>query len=400
MKRWFRGSRDVLVMVSAGLAALALILATLASALLCLVGIGLPLLDLTFKALRRRANRRRRRLDDAPAPYPVLPDSIVGRLRAQVCDVAIWRDLTWALASFVLLLPGGLIIVYLWMSAIAGLAAPLLLVFRPDGATLSLNGQLVTGPATAGMVVLQALSAGVLAFLLQILLLSAERLLAGYLLRPTRRAVLAGRLAELNENRADALDSWEAKLRRIERDLHDGAQAQLTALTMNLGMAEQLAGEDEPVRRLVADARASASTALEGLRDIVRGIHPPVLAERGLSGGLEELALAAAVPVQLSTDVPRSLPAPLESALYFTAAELITNATRHSGCDQIDVTVATRDGMIRMTVRDNGAGDMVPRAGGGIEGLRRRLSALDGRLRVDSPTGGPTVITAEMPCVS
>ncbi|MEV6634981.1 sensor domain-containing protein [Actinoplanes sp. NPDC051470] len=386
----------MLTTVSAGLIALALIVAVAASALLCLAGVGLPLLDLALRAMRRVSNRWRARLD-VPASYPALPGGLTARLRVLAGDPATWRDVMWHLANGVFLLPVAIVSVVLWVWTAAGLMAPLLLAVGPDGETLNLNGSLITGPAQAWLLVMRAVGVGVLTFFLQGLLLSVERRLARVLLRPTRGAVLVGRIAKLNEDRADALDTGEAKLRRLERDLHDGAQAQLTALSLKLGMAEQLAGDDEPVRRMVADARASASTALEGLRDIVRGIHPPVLAERGLSGGLEELVLAAAVPVRLSADVPRALPAPMESALYFTAAELITNAVRHSGCDRIDLEVLTRGGQIRMTVRDNGAGGAVPRPGGGLEGLRRRLVVLDGKLAVESPSGGPTVITATVP---
>jgi signal transduction histidine kinase len=204
----------------------------------------------------------------------------------------------------------------------------------------------------------------------------------------------------LAATRAETLDTHAMELRRIERDLHDGAQAQLTALAMNLGLAEQLLNGDEQARALIAEARSSAGTALEGLRDIVRGIYPPVLAERGLAGGVHELALAAAVPVELQVELPGRLAEPMESALYFSVAELLTNVTRHGAATQAQLRLRLVDGMVRLTVRDDGRGGAAFRPGGGLDGLRRRLAAFDGWLTVDSPAGGPTVAEVVVPCVS
>ncbi|WP_089002072.1 sensor histidine kinase [Micromonospora echinofusca] len=168
-------------------------------------------------------------------------------------------------------------------------------------------------------------------------------------------------------------------------------------MAMNLGLAEELLARDpEAARGLVAEARTSAGTALSELRDVVRGIHPPVLADRGLAA----LALGAALPVDLDVDLPGRLAPPLESALYFTAAELITNAARHSGAARVAVRLRRTAETVRLTVSDDGRGGADPQRGTGLAGIRRRLAVFDGRVRIDSPAGGPTVVDVELPCES
>jgi signal transduction histidine kinase len=230
---------------------------------------------------------------------------------------------------------------------------------------------------------------------------------AAALLGVTEKSALALRVEHLAGTRAEAVDSQSAELRRIERDLHDGAQARLVALGMSLSLAEaQLDSDPEAARALLFEARTSSSEALSELRDLVRGIQPPVLADRGLGGAAEALALAAPVPVDVHIDVPGALPPPVETAAYFALAEGLTNAVKHGGAAQrasgadfcVEIAVVHRDGELQLEIRDTGAGGAAITPGGGLHGIERRLAAFDGTLYLYSPLGGPTVLHMVLPC--
>jgi signal transduction histidine kinase len=203
----------------------------------------------------------------------------------------------------------------------------------------------------------------------------------------------------LTETRADLVDHSAAELRRLERDLHDGAQARLVALSMSLGLADQLFAEDpEGARRLVSDARATTSAAIGDLRSVVRGIHPPVLADRGLVGAVQALALDMALPVRVDPGLVGRLPAPVESAVYFAVAECLTNVAKHARAEHAWVVLSHGGGRLRAVVGDDGSGGADPARGSGMLGVRRRLAAFDGTMAVSSPAGGPTLVTLEVPC--
>jgi signal transduction histidine kinase len=215
-----------------------------------------------------------------------------------------------------------------------------------------------------------------------------------------RRDPLEERIRVLETTRAGAVDVQETELRRIERDLHDGAQARLVALGMNLGMAEQkLDADPEAARDLVAEARAGVEEALRELRGLARGIHPPVLTDRGLEAAISSLAHTSAVPVFVSADVPTRPPAAVETAAYFVVAEAMANAAKHAGATRIEVRIVRLPTMLVAEVVDDGRGGADP-AGSGLTGLRHRVEALDGRLTVTSPSGGGTTLRAELPCES
>jgi signal transduction histidine kinase len=214
------------------------------------------------------------------------------------------------------------------------------------------------------------------------------------------RGELSDRIEVLETTRAGAVDVQETDLRRIERDLHDGAQARLVALGMNLGMAEQkFAADPAGARELVAEARVGVEEALRELRNLARGIHPPVLTDRGLGAAIEALADHSPLPVEVTiTHVARPAPA-VETAAYFVAAEALTNATKHAQATRVTIHVERVADRLRLEVADDGTGGADP-AGGGLSGLRRRVEALDGTLTVTSPPGGPTVVRADLPCAS
>ncbi|MGS2617197.1 histidine kinase [Micromonospora sp. LZ34] len=222
---------------------------------------------------------------------------------------------------------------------------------------------------------------------------------AGFFLTPTKAQELALRVRQLTVTRADTVDTQAAELRRIERDLHDGAQARLVALSMSIGLAEKLMADDPAAaQRLLAEAQEASGRALVELRDLVRGIYPPVLAERGLGGAVEALALAVPLPVAVDVALPGSPPAAVESAAYFAVAEALANVTKHSGAARAWIRVTYRDGRLAMVVGDDGRGGAQADAGTGLAGVRRRLAAFDGTMTVTSPPGGPTVVTMELPC--
>lgn len=211
---------------------------------------------------------------------------------------------------------------------------------------------------------------------------------------------LERRVEQLTESRAATVDAQAAELRRIERDLHDGAQARLAAVRMTLGLASQLLRTDpDRTAALLVEARADAGKALAELRDLVRGIHPPVLADRGLAGGLEAAALLCPVPVNVTVALDGRPQAPVESALYFAAAEALANVGRHSGATRAWLQVGHRDGVLQVVVGDDGHGGADLRRGTGLRGIERRLAAFDGTLDVRSPMGGPTELTMEVPCL-
>jgi signal transduction histidine kinase len=230
-------------------------------------------------------------------------------------------------------------------------------------------------------------------------LLRGYGLLARLMLGPGGQAELALRVAHLAQTRTEAIDTGAAEMRRIERDLHDGAQARLVAMGMNLYAAELLLEENPAaVRALLAEARNSSAKALAELRDLVRGINPPVLADRGLAEAVRALALDMPLRVDVACDLPGRPPAPVESAAYFAVSELLANVSKHARASQAWIDLRYERGMLRVSVSDDGVGGADPAQGTGLAGIERRLAAFDGVLAVSSPAGGPTVVNMEIPC--
>jgi signal transduction histidine kinase len=213
-----------------------------------------------------------------------------------------------------------------------------------------------------------------------------------------RIAAAAERARELQERRALAVDASAARLRRIERDLHDGAQVRLAALALALGeIKENLeAGDDSRTLPLVTAAHDNAKQTLTELRDLARGIHPPVL-DRGLGPALTILRESSAIPVTLSVSIAERASPAIEAIAYFCAAELLANVTKHSGADRAMISVTDQDERLLMTITDNGSGGARLTPGGGLAGLLERVQTVDGRLAVNSPAGGPTIVTIELP---
>jgi signal transduction histidine kinase len=333
------------------------------------------------------------------------------RLRWLTHDPATWRETLWLVADpvvggLLLLIPPvltwygyfGLVLPRLWhllgarettgwQVALTGVDAPAL----PIGGAVPVGLGLVAG-GFATMAAGLALAPVVLRW---------HGRWTRLLLAPTERARLAQRVRQLAESRAAATEAQASELRRIERDLHDGAQARLVALGLTLGNIEHLLDRDPAAaRELLAQARDGSVRALAELRDLVRGIHPPVLAERGLGDAVRALALDLPVPVDVAADLPGRLPEPIETAAYFGVSELLANAAKHARANRVSVDIRHTDGRLRITVRDDGRGGADPAAGSGLRGVRRRLGTFDGAVVVASPAGGPTSVTLEIPCAS
>ncbi|MGW6026822.1 sensor histidine kinase [Streptomyces sp. NPDC055099] len=226
-------------------------------------------------------------------------------------------------------------------------------------------------------------------------LTTVDRVMVAGLLGPSS---LATRVVELESDRGVVVDTAAADLRRIERDLHDGAQARLVALAMDLGLAKEKLTEDpEAAARMVGEAHGEVKVALQELRDLARGIHPAVLTDRGLDAALSALAARCTVPVQVEVDLPARPAAAIEGIAYFTVSELLQNISKHARASHGSVDVWQVEDRLMLQVTDDGAGGADVTGGSGLAGLAERLDAVDGILVVDSPVGGPTTVTAELP---
>ncbi|MBT2489397.1 sensor domain-containing protein [Streptomyces sp. ISL-96] len=407
------GIRGLALMVVSLTGSVILFTFTIVSVLLIVIGVGLFTTPAALTALRGYASRRRllaAQWSDVriPVPYRPLPTDLRGGFVGQVerCvlmlkDPATWRDFLWLLVDMTVgsvsaLLPAVLIL-YPVESLV--LAAGLWRVFAAGGDAYWYGPVRVDSQGTA----LLAVAFGLVIFHAGVrynpALLRAHFTLTKSLLGPTPEMTLAQRVDHLTETRHDAVDTSAAELRRIERDLHDGAQARLVAMGMNLGTIEALVEKDPAqAKKLLAMARESSAEALSELRDLVRGIHPPVLAERGLGDAVRALALRLPIETQVTVDLPRRADAPVESAAYFAVSEVFTNAVKHSGADRVYADIHHADGMLRISVTDNGRGGAAAGPGSGLSGIERRLGTFDGVLAVSSPTGGPTMVTMEIPC--
>jgi signal transduction histidine kinase len=320
-------------------------------------GLGLVLLvPPAIVILRPLANLTRGLADwwcgvPVAVPYLLLPGDrkkigIRGRLRWPLGDPATWRDVMWAVVSTSVN----------WLLPLAAWAAPSLL--RRYG------------------------------------------MLARSMLAPAGQGQLAARVRHLAKTRADTIDTGAAELRRIERDLHDGAQARLVAMGMTLVAADRLVADNPAAARaLLVEARESSARALDELRRLIRGIHPPVLADRGLAEAVRALVLDLPLRVNFSSELTGRLPAPIESAVYFAVSELLANVSKYAHPSQAWIDLRHERGTLRVAVGDDGPGSADPARGTGLAGIERRLAAFDGVVAVFSPPGGPTIVTMEVPGV-
>ncbi|WP_211274333.1 sensor histidine kinase [Streptomyces chattanoogensis] len=332
-----------------------------------------------------------------------LPKGVRAQWRQAVRDPASRQDLRWALRQVATGIPAGLIALAGFGAAVGTvIVAPLWWLFT-EGEPLQLLGAVpVTGWGSAlGLGAVQAAAAGAVTWWV------APRLARGHArgclaaLEPSAEVQLAERVGELTESRAGVMDAHGAELRRIERDLHDGAQARLVAIAMRLGVARETLPDDAgALAKLLQEAHEGAEEAMTELRDVIRTMYPPILTDRGLEGAVTAVAAGAGLPAEVELGELGRLPAAVEAAAYFIVAESLTNAAKHSGAARVRVRLTRHDGRLLIEITDDGTGGADESRGTGIIGIRRRAAALDGTVRVSSPAGGPTAVTVELPCAS
>ncbi|OYO09702.1 histidine kinase [Enemella evansiae] len=376
-----------------------------------IVWAGLPILVLTVLIARVFAAAERRMIasvDGRPAAEPayLAPEGgMVGRLLTPLRDPQSWLDVTWVLVRFLL----SIITFSVALTWLVGAAA---IVLGPLSA-LVLDAVLPPGdynPALRALALADSIWADAalqglvgLIFLLTLPwvirgLATAQVALARGLL--SSRAEHQREVGELRSSRAAVRQAETDQLRRLERDIHDGPQQRLVRLNMDLARARRMAATDpENAQIVLAGAMEQTQEALGELRMLSRGIAPPVLVDRGLAAAVGEAATRSLVPVQVEIDVPR-LPAHVETAAYFVVSEALANLNKHSGASQARVLAGVEDDWLFVTVIDDGVGGADPAKGHGLAGLAERLRGVDGRLEVDSPVGGPSMVQAVIPCAS
>ncbi|MGZ8648990.1 MAG: sensor histidine kinase [Solirubrobacteraceae bacterium] len=334
-------------------------------------------------------------------PYRPLPQgSLLKRGLSVITSAAAWRDIAWMVVSFPVAVATFTVAVTAWATSLGLLTLPIWWRIN-DTDSRFINDLL--GKGHFEPLQLLGIPVGILLVIVSAWLVRACALaqasLAAELLRPTREAELETRVESLTHTRAGAVDAAVTELERVERDLHDGAQARLVALNIDLGLAEQrlAAGDEDAARTHIAEAREQAQVAMGDLRDLVRGIGPSILRDRGLEAALNSIAIGTTPPVNVDVELPPGKPDAAETAAYFVCVEAIANAVKHAAAGRIDVQVR-RDGSGRIVaeISDDGRGgaDPVPRSG--LAGLQQRVAALDGTLSITSPPGGPTIVRAEI----
>ncbi|MEV6771053.1 sensor domain-containing protein [Nocardia sp. NPDC051030] len=431
--------------------------------------VGIPAIPETIRLLRPLLGLERQRAgarlgEPIAGAYQPLSGPLTRQLGTVFRDPANLRDIGWLILHAVVGIPLGLFAVALPLSVLIQVSGAFFWQELPPG-SIDNYGFVVDSWTTARLSGLISIPLAMLTLQLPVIA-RWQALTARTMLGPSEGA-LAVRVAELTATRAAALDAHGAELRRIERDLHDGAQARIAAVIMQLGLADQLRDRDPAqADTLVRKAQGTAEAALAELRDVVRSVYPPVLADRGLASAVSALAARSPIPCTLDVEwlgpgrrsgrsegpgtstqpeegrrfgmseepgadaqpdegrrfgtseearateqpgdgrraaVPGSIgrrPAAVEAAAYFVVAEALTNATKHSGAEHVSVTLGGSDERLIVEVRDDGAGAAMETEGGGLAGIRRRAEALDGRMVLSSPDGGPTVVRVELPCGS
>jgi signal transduction histidine kinase len=339
---------------------------------------------------------------DIPPQEPWTRAGLIGYARSP----ATWRQLAYHLLAAPLLAAGALVAFGMWL---AGLVYTLLYAYAWTMPPQSLLGHGQSWPPAgylphrlnipmdvyltlAGIALLAAapwLTAGVAAL---------DARAARALLGPSRAEELQHRVEHLTQTRTGALDAADAERRRLERDLHDGTQQRLVALAMRLGMARAEPAGAAQSHQVIAEAHEDAKAALAELRNLIRGLHPAVLQDRGLDAALSGVAARLPIPVRLTVDLPRRPPATIEAVAYFVVSESLTNITKHAQASQAEVVVQRAGDRLHIIVSDDGAGGADPARGTGLAGLAKRAASVDGTFEIVSPPGGPTLITVDLPC--
>jgi len=333
----------------------------------------------------------------------LVPAAITGAVRSR----AMWRQACYHVLAAPALAAAAIIAVGTWLASVVYMLTyayawglnPGSMLYRATYAPLSSRlppvvglfqpGILLTLAGVAGLFAAPWLTAGVVA--LDVRVTSA-------LLGPSRTEKLEHRVDQLTKTRAGVVDAADAERRRLERDLHDGTQQRLGSLAMNLGMARVQATTAEGAKQAIAEAHEEAKAALSELRDLIRGLHPAVLEDRGLDAALSGVAARMPIPVRLSVDLPRRPSPVIEAVAYFVVSEGLANITKHAQASQAEIVVTRAGDRLHVIVSDDGVGDANAARGTGLAGLARRAASVDGTFEISSPPGGPTLLTVDLPC--
>lgn len=377
-------------------------------ALLVTFPLALPVAWLTFVLAHGMAGVERSRLvsltgvEATDPTRPLQRNGWIRRLRDRVTDFARWREILHHLLLLPVSLIGMALVLAVWCGSLAMVGLPLYVNGLPGDSAKFHWFEITSGPGAlvaagvglAGLVLVAPVVTEAVTW--------ASAKLARLLLGPTRGSALAAQVSHLESSRSAAVDSAESERRRIERDLHDGAQQRLVALAAELGAARaKLESDDvDGGRELVADAHEEAKAALKEIRDLVRGIHPVILEDRGLDAALSAVVARAPVPVALDVHVSPRPSAVAESTAYFVVNEALTNVSRHAQASRATVSIARAGDRLVIEVRDDGVGGADASRGTGLQGLRDRVAGVGGTMHVISPDGGPTTISVEVPCGS
>ena len=379
-----------------------------------IIWVGVPILLFAMISWRAGARLERARTKllvrrFIPSPYLPKPEGLMPAAKALVSDPATWRDMIYLALLFPLGILWFSLFGALWAGGLALTTLPIWFRYLPYGEAPLVQ----TGPNGPNVLVDSTLEAlpwavlGVVMLAVSFLLVrgaaTMQSRLAFALLAPTKATMLKAETVHLQSSRARGVDAAEAERRRIERDLHDGAQQRLVAVAMGLGRARaKLDLDPNAARVLIEEAHADAKLAVAELRDLARGIYPAVLGDRGLDAALSALAAKSPVPVHVEVDAtlsgPDRPPAAVESTAYFIVSETLANVAKHAGATLAAVSVSRGNGKVVLEVTDDGMGGAQLRSGGGLSGLADRAATIDGVLTVVSPVGGPTVIRADLPC--
>ncbi|MFF7632068.1 histidine kinase [Kitasatospora sp. NPDC008050] len=356
---------------------------------------------LLFLPLLTRAQRSRfRALGDLEIPEhpPLTPP---GTSAPKRWLVALGSESTWRQVGYHVLI--GPTLALFGLLGLLGLGAGLTMstVFAWHG--LMPHGSLVRNDRGHAVIDLVLTALGVLLLFvgpwLAVRAARVDRRAARALLGPSRARELERRVEDLAESRAGVVDAADAERRRIERDLHDGAQQRLVSLAMNLGLARKTLKDVPPeAMRVIVEAHEEAQAAIVELRDLVRGLHPVVLEDRGLDAALSGIAARAPLPVRLTVSLSAPMSPTVEAVAYFVVSEALANVAKHARASRVDLSVGQLGPRLRIVIHDDGVGGADASRGTGLTGLRKRAASVDGTLAISSPLGGPTIITVELPC--
>ncbi|MEA2589477.1 MAG: hypothetical protein QOH66_2404 [Actinomycetota bacterium] len=378
-----------------------------AIALLVVFPLAIPVLWLLFAVAGFLGWLERSRLAallglELANPHPPLENrSWWSKLKHRAGSASHWREITYLLVLLpISVFTFGLTIVT-WGWSIALLTLPVYIRTLPSH-SVSIDGFTISsGPAVALAAVVGLMGVAFIAPWLTLGIGAVKTAFGRRLLGPRPDGPLTRRLRQLEASRSAAVKSAEAERRRIERDLHDGAQQRLVSVAMNLGRAtERFDADPEAARELLVEAHREAKAALTDLRQLVRGIYPAILADRGLDAALSAVVASSSVPVALLVEVPERPPAPIESTAYFVVAEALTNIAKHARATKARVSIARAGDRLVVEITDNGLGGADPKRGTGLRGLADRIAAVGGWMRLLSPPGGPTTLMVELPCAS